>query len=69
MSHKLIIQLSDAQKLAIQKHLSEEAAINQVDETLSGWTFTLSCTEFGIHYLGLEMNTKIELGEVEYTLE
>jgi hypothetical protein len=66
---KLTIDLTDEQVEKIRNHLGEQTSINLKEETFSGWTFTLSCTEFGISWLELEMNTKIDLGEVDWKIE
>jgi hypothetical protein len=69
MANKLTIDLTDEQVEKIRNHLGEQTNINLGEETFSGWTFTLCCTEFGISWLELEMNTKIDLGEVDWKIE
>lgn len=69
MANKLTIDLTNEQVEMIRNHLGEQTNINLKEETFSGWTFTLSCTEFGISWLELEMNSKIDLGEVDWKIE
>jgi len=40
--------------------------INSKEETFSGFSFTLSCTEMGISWLDVEMNSKLEIGDVNW---
>lgn len=69
MANKLTIDLTDEQVEKIKSHLAEQSKINFGEETFSGWSFTLCCTEFGISWLELEMNQKIDLGEVDWKIE
>jgi hypothetical protein len=66
---KLVIELTDDQVKMIKSHLSEQGKINQENETFSGYSFTLSCTESGISWLDLEMNTSIEIGDVNWSIQ
>lgn len=69
MSKKLIISLTDEQAKKLQEHLSEQSKINQEEETFSGYSITLIGLEWGINFLDVEMNTKVELGEVDWKIE
>jgi hypothetical protein len=69
MAKRLIIELTDEQADQLQSHLSEQAHINQLEETFSGYTITLIGLEFGINFLEVEMNSAIELGEVNWKIE
>jgi hypothetical protein len=51
---------------AIKTHLKEQNEINSKEETFSGFSFTLSFTELGISWLDLEMNNKLEIGDVNW---
>jgi hypothetical protein len=66
MSNQLIIHLTDEQLKIIKNHLKKQNEINSKEETFSGFSFTLSCTELGISWLDLEMNSKIEIGDVNW---
>ncbi|HSI89713.1 MAG TPA: hypothetical protein VK927_01290 [Adhaeribacter sp.] len=63
---KLVINLTDEQYAKIQEHLSRNNKINAAEETFSGYSFNLNCTEIGINWLEVEMNTKIDVGEVAW---
>jgi hypothetical protein len=69
MSKKLIIDLTDEQASQLQSHLTRQGQINQLEETFSGYTITLIGLEFGINFLEVEMNSTIELGEVNWKIE
>jgi hypothetical protein len=70
MSKKLIINLTEAQADQIKKHLSEQSKANQLEETFSGYSFTLSCTEDGVFcWLDLEMNSTVHIGDVSWQME
>lgn len=69
MSKKIIIELTEEQFEKIKSHLKIQAEANQMNETFSGYTFTLSSTEDGLSWLELVMNTKIDLGDVDWRIE
>jgi len=69
MSSKIIIELTDLQVEQIRIHLKAQSEANQKNETFSGYTFTLSATEDGLSWLELEMNTKIDLGDVHWRID
>ena len=69
MSNQLIIHLTDEQLHKIKSHLKEQNEINSKEETFSGFSFTLSCTDMGISWLDLEMNSKLEIGNVDWELK
>ena len=66
---KLVIEITEAQFAAIQNHLATQNKINAAEETFSGYSFNLNCTEMGINWLEVEMNTKIDVGEVTWKFE
>ena len=66
---KLVIEITEAQFAAIQNHLATQNKINAAEETFSGYSFNLNCTEMGLNWLEVEMNTKIDLGEVNWNFE
>jgi hypothetical protein len=66
MSNQLIIHLTDEQLKIIKNHLKEQNEINSKEETFSGFSFTLSCTKMGISWLDLELNSKLEIGDVNW---
>jgi predicted metal-binding transcription factor (methanogenesis marker protein 9) len=66
---KITIKITDEQYNQIKKHLSEQGEINQRHETFSGYSFILSCCESGICWLELDMNKKIDLGDVDWVME
>ena len=69
ISNQLIIHLTDEQLKIIKNHLKEQNEINSLEETFSGFSFTLSCTEMGISWLDLEMNSKLEIGDVNWEIK
>lgn len=69
MDKKLTIKLTNEQAENIKRHLTTQSEINQKEETFSGFSFTLSATESGISWLELEMNSKVDLGEVSWDIE
>jgi rRNA maturation endonuclease Nob1 len=66
---KLIINLSEEQVKILKNHLSEQNKINQEEETFSGYSITLIGLEMGLNFLEVEMNSKVELGEVTWSIE
>ena len=69
MPKKIIIDLSDEQAETLKKHLADESKVNQEEETFSGYSITLIGLEWGINFLEVEMNSKIDIGEVEWRIE
>jgi hypothetical protein len=66
---KIVIELTDEQFEQIQNHLATQNKINADEETFSGYSFYLNCTEMGINWLEVEMNSKIDVGEVDWRFE
>ena len=66
---KLIINLSEEQVKILKNHLSEQNKINQEEETFSGYSITLIGLEMGLNFLEVEMNSKVELGDVTWSIE
>lgn len=66
---KIVIELTNQQYDQFQKFLKEESEINQKEETFSGWSITVSSTEFGLSWLELEVNNKLDLGDVNLSFE
>ncbi len=65
----LVIEMTDAQYEKIKKHLSENREQNQKEEKTAGYSFHLNCTEFGFSWLEVELNSKLDLGEVIWRVE
>ena len=51
---------------AIKTHLKEQNEINSKEETFSGFSFTLSCTEMGISWLEFKVKSKLEIGVINW---
>jgi hypothetical protein len=69
MSKKLVIDLTESQAEEIKDHLSKQSEINQMEETFSGYSITLIGLEEGLNFLEVEMNSKIDLGDVTWRIE
>jgi hypothetical protein len=69
MFSKIIIELTDIQVERIKIHLKTQSEANQMNETFSGYTFMLSATEDGLSWLELDMNTRIDIGDVNWRIE
>jgi hypothetical protein len=69
MAKKLIIDLTESQAEEIKSHLSKQSEINQREETSSGYSITLIGLEEGLNFLEVEMNSKIDLGDVTWRIE
>jgi hypothetical protein len=68
MSKKLVIELTDEQAEILKNHLATESATNQSEETFSGYSITLIGMEWGFNFLEVEMNSKIDIGEVSWSI-
>ena len=68
LNHQLVINLSSNQLNDINALIKEQGEVNIKEETFSGYSFTLSCTEFGMSFLEIKMNKTIDLGEVEWEI-
>jgi hypothetical protein len=67
---KITIELTEEQHTQMMNHLQRETAINMDNETFSGYGFNLKCVEGGIaSWLEVEMNSTINLGEVNWKIE
>jgi hypothetical protein len=66
---KLIINLSEEQFKIIDRKISSDGETNFKEETKSGFAFTLNVIEGNISWLELEMNGKIEIGDVIWKIE
>lgn len=67
---KIVIELTDQQFEKMMTHFKRENEINEKEETFSGYSFTLICTECGVFdHLEVEVNTKLKLGDVNWHYE
>jgi len=64
----LIITMSSDQKTILKNHLELQGKINQEEETFSGYSVTLIGLETGPSFLEVEMNSKVDLGEVTWCI-
>ena len=69
MTKRLVIELTEEQSDRIRIHLKTQSEANQMNETFSGYTFMLSATEDGLSWLELDMNTRIDIGDVNWRIE
>lgn len=64
---KIIIELSDEQHAQMMEHLRKNTEMNIEAETFSGYSISLCCVDGMISsWVEVEMNTKIDLGEVNW---
>lgn len=66
---KITIEISEKQHTIMMEHLKMNTALNFENETFSGHSIHLYCTEVGFSWLEVEMNSKVDLGEVKYRVE
>jgi len=67
---KITIELTEEQHPKMMNHLQRETAVNMDNETFSGYGFNLKCVEGGISsWLEVEMNSLLNLGEVNWKIE
>lgn len=66
---KLIIELTEEQAEKLKNHLATQNKINADAETFSGYTIMLHGVEWGLHWLEVEMNSKLDLGDVNWRIE
>lgn len=67
---QLIIELTDKQHLQMMEHLQRGTILNIEEETSSGFEIRLCCVEGNLSsWVEVEMNGKIDLGEVNWRIK
>lgn len=67
---KLIIELTDKQHSQMMEHLQRGTKLNIDAETSSGFEIRLCCVEGNLSsWVEVEMNGKIDLGEVNWVIK
>lgn len=67
---QLIIELTDKQHSQMMEHLQKGTTLNIEEETFSGFDIRLCCVDGNVSsWLEVEMNGKIDLGEVNWELK
>ena len=67
---QLIIELTDKQHLQMMEHLQRGTKLNIEEETSSGFEIRLCCVEGNLSsWVEVEMNGKIDLGEVNWRIK
>ena len=67
---KLIIELTDKQHSQMMEHLQRGTKLNIDAETFSGFEIRLCCVEGNLSsWVEVEMNGKIDLGEVNWVIK
>lgn len=66
---KIIIELSDKQHKQMMEHLQKNTEMNIEAETFSGYSISLCCVDgMFSSWVEVEMNGKIDLGEVNWKI-
>ena len=67
---RIIIEISDEQHQKMMDYLGRNTALNIEHETFSGYGLNLNCVDGGFSsWLEVEMNGKLDLGEVDWNIE
>lgn len=65
---KLEIELSEEQYQQLNQEIAKGTQMNFEEETHSGFRVELNSIEGGISWIDFEMQNKVELGEVNWSL-
>jgi hypothetical protein len=66
---KIEINITEEQYKILQQKIEKETLINLKEETHSGFQIKLNVIEGGLSWIEFEMNSTIEIGEVDWKLE